>query len=780
MSIYEGSFKSLLQGVSQQVPRDRQPGQLSSQINMISDPVTGIRRRPGSQLWKEIETPNSISRDKIATWYGTLGTDRVHIIIDSLGGNMYVIDDDKTLIRTVTNDDYLKADKGKDIRFTVLDDSIYICNVSKPVISSGVVVRNTNGGYATIISGALSTQYTIRVTYSGGNFVGTYTTPDGTTTGDAAKASTSYIANQLKNSIVSAGIPGTVEVSGTTLCFYGLPQDTVDVTAEDGGAGSIRTSSKGTITNSGELPAKLPNGMNNFLMTVGKNISRSYYRWDSDTGSWLETSSKGSVDTYIQGLKELTIDSYSTLDLEGRLAGDDETNPVPFFMSSGRIDGISSYQGRLVILCGNRVALSASRKPMRFFRSTVESIPDDDPIEIGNVSASAANYEYALQYQRDLVLMSKDYQSVVPGGSTPISPRTATVVLASEYNALTDIPPESLGRTFIFPFDKGSGYFGFREVAPSPYTESQFISIESTQHLPRYLDGKPTFLSVDTGNSKVIIGGSVNLKECVLHDYLWNDSEKIKASWSKFNFNFDIINAYFANSQLFFITFIETSNKILMINMDLQRLRTNETAGLYPFLDLYSYITITNNIGTIPSYLLDILNEYDLKDNLFLVVKNGDLSGEPVGFNIDYDTGEITTESSFVNGDVSIGLRYISSIITTPPLVKDQNDLYIATAKQTLLRYNISTNNSSEYYITARDNRTSGYSIDNNYNSALTWSSRQLNLNNQRIAGESKTVVALRLDTESSEVTIHTDNTSEMNILGIDYLMRFNLKHKRM
>lgn len=42
MSTYEAAYKSLLQGVSQQLPEERLPGQLTAQVNMVSDPVTNL------------------------------------------------------------------------------------------------------------------------------------------------------------------------------------------------------------------------------------------------------------------------------------------------------------------------------------------------------------------------------------------------------------------------------------------------------------------------------------------------------------------------------------------------------------------------------------------------------------------------------------------------------------------------------------------------------------------------------------------------------------------
>lgn len=48
--IYEGTYPSLIQGVSQQTPQERLDGQLGAQVNMLSDPVNGLRRRTGFKL----------------------------------------------------------------------------------------------------------------------------------------------------------------------------------------------------------------------------------------------------------------------------------------------------------------------------------------------------------------------------------------------------------------------------------------------------------------------------------------------------------------------------------------------------------------------------------------------------------------------------------------------------------------------------------------------------------------------------------------------------------
>ena len=63
--VVDGVIPSLLQGVSQQIPRERLPGQVGAQLNMVSDLVTGIRRRPGIQHIKTLTLPDNVNTDSV-------------------------------------------------------------------------------------------------------------------------------------------------------------------------------------------------------------------------------------------------------------------------------------------------------------------------------------------------------------------------------------------------------------------------------------------------------------------------------------------------------------------------------------------------------------------------------------------------------------------------------------------------------------------------------------------------------------------------------------------
>jgi len=55
MAKVSGSIASVVRGVSQQIPEQRVDGQHAEQINMMSDPVTGLARRRGTVM--ELEQP---------------------------------------------------------------------------------------------------------------------------------------------------------------------------------------------------------------------------------------------------------------------------------------------------------------------------------------------------------------------------------------------------------------------------------------------------------------------------------------------------------------------------------------------------------------------------------------------------------------------------------------------------------------------------------------------------------------------------------------------------
>ena len=114
MAVREGTYKSLLQGVSQQTPQERADGQLGSQLNMLSDPVTALRRRGGIKLHAVL---NDLDKSSYIRMTELLG-DTYITVIDTAKGSLSVYTFDGNLKSTVQNN-YFKARSKSSIRTTV-------------------------------------------------------------------------------------------------------------------------------------------------------------------------------------------------------------------------------------------------------------------------------------------------------------------------------------------------------------------------------------------------------------------------------------------------------------------------------------------------------------------------------------------------------------------------------------------------------------------------------------------------------------------------------------
>ncbi len=107
MAAFESAYPSLLQGVSQQVPHFRLPGQVEEQTNMLSDTVTGPRRRPGAQV-RAIGDLAGASFTNVRAGYVELSGQPIHYAINTENGMVRLYDADFGLIANMQCD-YLAA-----------------------------------------------------------------------------------------------------------------------------------------------------------------------------------------------------------------------------------------------------------------------------------------------------------------------------------------------------------------------------------------------------------------------------------------------------------------------------------------------------------------------------------------------------------------------------------------------------------------------------------------------------------------------------------------------
>jgi len=771
MTTLDGSYKNVLRGVSQQVVQERQEGQLGAQDNMVSDPVTGLRRRIGIAYSASLPA-NAWLPGRLKSTYVELGSLGYNLVIDTSSGTLYALNAvADTLLFTLQNN-YLKAAAAKSIRITTMAGSGWILNTEMmPVVASVPDKQNpTNRGFFSVRLGQFAKAYAVSVTSSVGSVTATYTTPVGTETdGPAARAVPEYIAADLVTKLTTL-LPGWVFTREGSYVYMVAPDTATAVTVTSStGVTYLMTSGQMQVTVVSDLPAKLPPNADNAVVAVGiSDKALVYYRWVNSKGIWSEASNYLAISGITNVPIELVASSTDVLSLsatafEGRLAGDDKNNIPHQWLTKG-ITGLASFQGRLVLLSGSYVSMSGSGNPRRFFRSTVTDIRDDDPIEVSSGATSAAAYQYAIPFNRDLVLISRGHQAVIATNQI-LTARTAMISVTSNQLIDTDAEPSIIGRNLMYATPLSDEYFGVGELQPSTSTASQYTPQNLTDHIPRYMAGGCTRIVGANAASSALFSSDTERTVLYVFDYVWEGDARPLLAWHRWVMPMDIMSVHYARDKYIVVSQVDSGNIIIgQLSTKTSAYTSDNTVQGY--LDMFMQVNVVGGKFILPAHLRGTAR----LDSVRLAIPDGPEKYEPVGIDsINQTTWEVAVDQSYGDGALIVGWPYLSRMQPTPPMVKDKNGNIINTGKTTLLRYRVSTQNSGEFSASVMNR---GQSILSDGIGTMLWSSTELGLGQARTAKYSVVTIPIRAIVQDTVVELSTQGTRELNILDIEYTLR--------
>ena len=775
--ILDGSIRSLLQGVSQQIPRERLDGQVGMQLNMISDVVNGLQRRPGVRVVKtDLLGGASFTHNSIFAVYHSAGGVGRHAVVNTVTGKVEVFDDSLTSLGSYTND-YLTATTAQSIQSVSLRGRAYIVNteVVPTKNTSNSNKQNPNlTGFFFIRSGAFSKTYTVNITTSGGTYSVSYTTPDGTTAGDADKAVPSYIATQLVTAIQAEPTPYITcyRSAGYVFLVCSGSYTTLTVTT-DSGSSYMGASNQSAVQLVSDLPASLPTNGYNCLCAVGSTErTQVWYRYNGSTGIWVEDSAWNSTSSITNLFVSFSL--YDAVDLklevgEGRLAGSDITNEDPAFLEVG-ITGLSSYQGRLVLLCGSEVVMSASGKPLRYYRSTVADLLPEDPIGIMAGSASAADFMYAVQFNRDLLLFSSTCQAVIPGTNAPISPETAQIVLTSSYVGDNNASPVDTGRSIMFPAPISENFSGFFEMLPSNYTSSQYTSIDITQHIPKYMPGRVLKCASSTNIGMVLSKLSGDTKSLFVHQYKWDNEKKLQGAWHQWSFAFDVCTVWFVNDKI--LIAFNADGKLCLGTIEPHAGSTVNNLTR-PLSDMYSSVTVSGGQFTVPVVLRSLVDGYE---DVMLTYGSGTLAGDAAGVTeLNTSTWVGKVARNVADGTYFIGYRYYSMFSPTPPLLKDQKDVVYG-MESIIMSYNFIVQDTGSFGVQLF---TPAATLSNTTYTPVYNASPDIVIETPIASHLGNVIVPVRAKAQEVTTILSCYGPQQMKVLGIDFKLRYHQRNRR-
>ncbi len=580
MAVISRAIPTLLRGISQSSDATKQADHADIQDNADSNPVIGLVKRPGLQYVTALSS-SSLGNVHIQTINRDANEQYVAIFSN---GNVKVYELDGTE-KTVNKPDgtaYLNTSDPRSVIKTVtIADFTFVVNTSIATAMDTTLSGGTDTQAVVFINQATSkTTYSVTVD---GNTV----TDD--TTGDDP-LSTDTVATNLKNSLDSALTGFTIARNGPVLHIKKNDGSNFSIDGSDTQGDTKMTIVKDSVQRFTDLPTVSPNG---YVVEVkgdeDTNFDNYYVKFVTNNGGtfeegqWEETVEPGitfkfNYDTMPHVLirqadgnfrfARVDGDSYTlsgvsyTLPKWGeRTVGDVVSAPDPSFIGN-KINNVFFFRNRLGFLAGDNVILSRVSEFFNFFPETVISVLDSEPIDVAASHTKVAILKHAVTMGEQLILFSEQTQFVLTSSSDSLTPKSANVIVATEFESSDDAQPVGSGSSIYFLTKKGS-FAGIREYITQGEQIKDAANI--TIHVPRLIPSNIFKMAVSNNQDVLVLLGTDNPNKLFINRWLYgSQGEKILNSWFTFtiNSNRSFKNVDFIGTDLFAV--VEEANKVTL------------------------------------------------------------------------------------------------------------------------------------------------------------------------------------------------------------------------
>jgi hypothetical protein len=165
--------------------------------------------------------------------------------------------------------------------------------------------------------------------------------------------------------------------------------------------------------------------------------------------------------------------------------GDLDTCPLPYF-AGRKISYLGVFQDRLLVGSGAVLRTSKVGDYLNFFRSSVLTVPADDPFEVLSQGTDDDELRYDAPYDRDLVIMGAKRQYVLSGRAL-MAPTSANMPVMSNHSDAATSPPLAVGG-LIFYAKNGESAASVHQIMPGMNAESP-ESFQVSSQLDNYIAG---------------------------------------------------------------------------------------------------------------------------------------------------------------------------------------------------------------------------------------------------------------------------------------------------
>ena len=585
MPLISRAIPTLLRGVSQSSDSLKQADHADIQDNADSNPVLGLTKRSGLNYLTSLSSSplgnvhiQTINRDTTEQYVAVFSNGNVKVFeldgtektVNKPDGTTYLnTSDPRSVIKTVTIADFTFVVNTGII--TAMDSTLSAGTDTQAIVFINQAVANTT--YTVTVDGVTVTDNT-----SGDN-----------------PLSTDTVAADIKSGLDS-GLSGfTIARNGPVLHIKKNDGSNFSIDGSDTQGDTKMTIIKDSVQRFTDLPTVSPNG---YVVEVkgdeDTNFDNYYVKFVTNNGGtfeegqWEETVEDGipfkfdydkmphvlvrqadgnfrfarvDGDTYSVTVSGTTT-SYTLPKWGERTAGDLESAPDPSFIGRN-INNVFFFRNRLGFLAGDNVILSEVSKFFNFFPETVISVLDSEPIDVAASHTKVAILKHAVTMGERLILFSEQTQFTLTSSADNLTPKSANVLVATEFESSADAAPVGSGSSIYFLTKKGS-FAGIREYITQGDSQIKDAA-NTTIHVPKLIPSNIFKMAVSNNQDVLVLLGSDNPNKLYLNRWLYGENfSKVLNAWFTFTINSSrkFLNIDFIGTDLFAV--IEEDNKVTL------------------------------------------------------------------------------------------------------------------------------------------------------------------------------------------------------------------------
>lgn len=307
------------------------------------------------------------------------------------------------------------------------------------------------------------------------------------------------------------------------------------------------------------LPASAPDG---FIVKItgekGSNTDDYYVRYDAEAQVWRECVRpllKNHIDNktmpHVLVREADGTFNFRVAEWDSRESGDEDSNPLPSFIDN-TINDVFYHRNRLGFLSGENVILTRSADFFNFWMASAMEVQDTDPIDLAVSDNKIATLYHAVPFDAELILFSKDAQFALRSDSV-LTPKDAYLTPpVTHFGCSLKATPVNAGRNIYFLAER-SEYSTVREFFVAADNTDSKDAQDITSHVPSYLPNG-TYKIVPSSVENILMFLTEGDEDCMyVYKYLFIDSVRQQASWSRWSLGGTIYGASFIEDSLYIV-----------------------------------------------------------------------------------------------------------------------------------------------------------------------------------------------------------------------------------